>query len=79
MPGCAIIANVKGHLSGICNHNRAVDYFAESVENPKAFFAVAAKSYEDFTDGRYDRNDVTFMGISCRHEWDFLNFIFSLY
>lgn len=68
MSGCTILANVVGHLSGICNHNRAVDYFAESVENPEAFVAVAAKSYEDFVERRYDRNDVTYMGIACRNE-----------
>jgi L-lysine 2,3-aminomutase len=68
MPGCAIIANVKGHLSGICNHNRAVDFYAESVENPEAFVAVAANSYQEFAERRYDRNDVTYMGIACRNE-----------
>lgn len=68
MPGCAIIENVKGHLSGLCNHNRAVDFYAESVENPEAFVAVTAKSFEEFSKRRYDKNDVTFMGIACRNE-----------
>lgn len=66
MPGCSVISGLLDPISSVCNHNRAVDYFAESVENPKAFIAVAAKSFRNFKKGSYDKNDVTFMGISCR-------------
>lgn len=66
MPGCAIVKNVNDLISGVCSHNRAVDYYAESVENSKAFIAVAAKSFEYFKDGKYDMSDKSYMGIDCK-------------
>lgn len=68
MPGCAIVSTIVDPMSSICNHNRAVDYFAESVENPIAFVAVAAKSFHAFKGRRYNKSDVTYMGMACRKE-----------
>lgn len=70
MPGCAIVNEVQGPVSSVCSHTRAVEYFAESVENPQAFVAVAADSYKKFKNKIYDRNNVVYMGIACRTKYE---------
>ncbi len=69
MPGCSI--------NRACDHERAVEYFAESLKNPEAFVAVAATSFEAFQKGRYDKNDVTYMGIGCRKEFSLNNYFLN--
>jgi Lipase len=69
MPGCAIVNEVKGAFSSVCSHIRAVEYFAESVENPQAFVAVAADSYRKFKNKIFDKNNLAYMGIACRSKY----------
>lgn len=66
MPGCAVVESQTGLVSSSCSHNRAVDYFAESVKNPKAFTAVSTKSFSNFKRRQFLSNNVTYMGIACK-------------
>jgi Lipase len=65
MPGCSVLNRFADPLSDSCNHLRAVDYFTESVADPKSFRAVAAESFSDFQKGNVDEKNMEYMGLGC--------------
>lgn len=57
---------------GSCSHNRAVDFWVESVVNNKSFYAVGVEKssgwtngWDDFKHHEIDKNNIVLMGISC--------------
>lgn len=57
---------------GSCSHNRAVDFWAESVVNDRSFLAVGTtrvtgwtNGWQDFKDHKIDKKTTILMGIAC--------------
>lgn len=49
-------------LTACCNHCRAVDLFAESINTEKGFVGVRCESFEAFQNGSCDGNEKELMG-----------------
>ena len=66
---------MMGPISSLCNHNRAVDFYAESVVNEKAFVAYPARSYKKFKKGKISNypkgTNIINMGLKCSELYDF--------
>lgn len=55
-----------------CSHQRAWNFFVESISVQKPFFAVRCRSYDLFEKGYCINNLITVMGLSCaKEEGDF--------
>lgn len=67
MPNCDSLFNINGFVSGVCSHGMAVDYYVESVVDPKAFQAVSTRSFDDFKKGKVDIGNQALMGYGCRN------------
>lgn len=56
-------------VSSVCNHNRAVDFYAESVVNENAFVGYSAGSYKKFKKGQFTNyamgTNTAIMGLKC--------------
>jgi hypothetical protein len=65
MSGCAAFILDKNPINGMCNHMRAIDYFAESINHPFSFYSVAANSFNDYINGNIQKDNYAFMGIAC--------------
>lgn len=57
---------------GSCSHNRAIDFFVESVLNNRSFYAVGVKEsngwtsgWKEFKDHEIDEENIVLMGIAC--------------
>lgn len=57
----------------MCNHQRAVDFWAESVVHHENFYAVASSNsnvltiagWDDFKNNKTDAKNIVLMGFSC--------------
>ncbi|XP_050535816.1 pancreatic triacylglycerol lipase [Daktulosphaira vitifoliae] len=75
-PGCSIRELLQTNLITrmmACSHDRAWEYFAESVINPTGFPSVACNTYESFTNGTCirdfayrEKREVQYMGIAAK-------------
>lgn len=62
---------LKNYFLVACSHDRAWQYFAESVINPVGFPALRCADYESFTDGTCfkdfaysERHEIQYMGLA---------------
>lgn len=66
-PGCPPRDGVIGSITESCSHNRALDYFAESVSSKKqhSFLAIKCSSWNDFKSEKCNQSDIVRMGFDC--------------
>jgi len=62
-PGCGLILSLSiVNLSVVCHHQRAMEYFTESINSPTGFTAVCCDNYQMFQEGGCSSNTNALMG-----------------
>ncbi|XP_046424456.1 phospholipase A1 member A-like isoform X1 [Neodiprion fabricii] len=62
-PGCPLQYE-KGSEEDFCSHQRSWQYYAESVENPKAFMAAKSVTWTKFLGSAHKKQDLVPMGLA---------------